>query len=258
MKYFLHDSNARNDDKVTLLFIEFGYEGTGLFYSILEILAQQEKPVSEIVLKSQLKIGKKLEKHLKFMYKIGILSIKNGEVFNENILNFSEKYQIKKEKTRKKVSEWREKQKDTNDVTDYKKVRNQRKVKESKVKESKDNNTEIFNLLKQIFTERFYKLFEVEYYFEAKDGAKIKAIEKKIKNAYKSNDILDPTKDEMKVGFEHVLKLAERDKWLKENYSLSNIDSKFNEIISKKNGKASSTYDNLQAAFELNRLSQED
>ena len=139
MKYFIHDTNARNDEKVTLLFIEFGYEGVGLFYSILEILAAQEKPVAENVLKSQLKIKKKLEKQLNFMYKIEILSIRNGDVFNENLLSFSKKYQIKKEKTREKVSEWRDKQKDTKTVTSYKHIRNAPKVKLSKVKESKVN-----------------------------------------------------------------------------------------------------------------------
>ena len=45
MKYFLHDSNAFNDEKITELYINFGYEGLGLFYTILEKLASQEKPV---------------------------------------------------------------------------------------------------------------------------------------------------------------------------------------------------------------------
>ena len=162
MKYFLHDTNARNDEKVTLLFINFGYEGLGLFYSILEILGSQEKPVNELVLKSQLKIGKRLEKHLNFMYKIEILSLKNGDVFNENLLNFSEKYQIKKEKTRKKVSEWREKQTDTNTVTSYVPESNQPKVKESKVKESKVNkDAKIdFDFLK-LFNETANREFKV-------------------------------------------------------------------------------------------------
>jgi hypothetical protein len=47
---------------------------------------------------------------------LGILSAKNGETFNENLLNYSEKYKIKKEKTREKVSQWREKQQDTKSV----------------------------------------------------------------------------------------------------------------------------------------------
>ena len=136
MKYFLHDTNAFADEKVTLLYMEFGYEGVGLFFTILERLARQEKPVAEEVLKTQLYIGKRLQKQLNFMYKIDILSLRNGDVFSETLLNFSEKYQIKKEKTRKKVAEWRAKQ-DT--VTSYTSVteglRNHLKVKKSKVKE---------------------------------------------------------------------------------------------------------------------------
>ena len=119
--------------------MEFGYEGLGLFYTFLEKIAQQEKPVNEEVIKKQLNIKKRLQKTWDFMKEIDIISIKNGDVFNENLLNFAEKYQIKKEKTRKKVSEWREKQKDTETVTDYVPVSNPPKVKLSKVKESKVN-----------------------------------------------------------------------------------------------------------------------
>jgi len=139
MKYYLHDTNARNDEKVTLLFIKYSYEGIGLFYAILEVLAAQEKPVKELVLMAQLNIGKKLIKHLYYMYEIELLSKQNDEVFNENILNFSEKYQIKKQKTREKVAEWRKNQQDNKDVTSYKDIRNDVKVKESKVKEDKES-----------------------------------------------------------------------------------------------------------------------
>ena len=58
MKYFLHDSNSFNDEKVTELFMAFGYEGLGLFYTALEKFAQQEKPIKTAVLKKQLNIGK--------------------------------------------------------------------------------------------------------------------------------------------------------------------------------------------------------
>ena len=138
MKYFLHDSNAFNDEKITELYINFGYEGLGLFYTILEKLAGQEKPVKTLVLKKQLNVGKKLEKCWKFMETIDIISSNNGETFNKQLLNFSEKYKIKKEKNAKRISEWRENQSDTKDVTHYESVRNSPKVKESKVKESKD------------------------------------------------------------------------------------------------------------------------
>lgn len=137
MKYFLHDTSAFDDEKITELYLKFGYEGLGLFYTCLEKIGKQEKPIKTVVLKAQLKVGKRLEKCWSFMEEIGIISSSNGETFNEQLLNFSEKYQIKKEKTRKRVSEWRDNKQDTNNVTSYNRVSNARKVKESKVKESK-------------------------------------------------------------------------------------------------------------------------
>jgi hypothetical protein len=136
MKYFLHDSNAFNDEKVTELFMKFGYEGLGLFYTLLEKIAQQEKPIKTSVLKSQLKVGKKLDKCWNFMESIDIISSNNGTTFNKQLLNFSEKYKIKKENNAKRFSEWRDKQDITKTVTHYESVRNACKVNESKVNES--------------------------------------------------------------------------------------------------------------------------
>lgn len=139
MKYFLHDTNAFSDEKITELFMNFGYEGLGLFYTVLERLALQEKPIKTDVLKVQLKVGKRLNKCWNFMESLGILSSNNGETFNKQLLNFSEKYQIKKEKNRKKISQWREKQELTESVTGYVPSCNPSKVKLSKVKLSKVN-----------------------------------------------------------------------------------------------------------------------
>jgi len=139
MKYFLHDSNSFNDEKITELYLEFGYEGLGLFYTILEKLALQEKPIKTIVLKHQLNVGKKLEKCWKFMEEIDLISSNNGETFNKQLLNFSQKYQVKKEKNAKRISEWRENQLVSEKVTHYESVSNADKVNKSKVKESKVN-----------------------------------------------------------------------------------------------------------------------
>lgn len=136
--------------------MKFGYEGLGLFYTTLEKLAKQEKPINTDVLKVQLKVGKRLQRCWSFMEEIGILSSSNGETFNEQLLNFSEKYQIKKEKTRKKVSEWREKQSVANSVTSYVPVSNPRKVKESKVKESK----ETINCIVEFLNDKTGKLYK--------------------------------------------------------------------------------------------------
>jgi hypothetical protein len=139
MKYYLHDSTSFNDEKITELYLEFGYEGLGLFYTILEKLALQEKPIKTNVLKHQLNVGKKLEKVWKFMEEIDLISSNNGETFNKQLLNFSEKYQVKKEKNAKRIAEWRENQSVSEKVTHYESVSNAPKVNKSKVKESKVN-----------------------------------------------------------------------------------------------------------------------
>lgn len=142
MKYYLHDANAFSDEKITMLFMRFGYEGLGLFYTALEKLALQEKPINTEVLKSQLKIGKKLEKTFNYCETLGLLSSNNGETFSAELLNFAGKYSIKNEKNREKVSQWREKQKDIKNVTGYVPNCNPDKVKKSKVnKESKEKSS---------------------------------------------------------------------------------------------------------------------
>jgi hypothetical protein len=148
MKYYLHDSNSFNDEKVTELYIKFGYEGLGLFYTMLEKFAAQEKPIKTQVLKKQLDIGKRLEKCWSFMEEIGLIQSLNGETFNERILNFAGKYKIKNKINAERVSQWRENQAVTKNVThnvqecNADKV-NRSKVKESKVNKSKDINTEV-------------------------------------------------------------------------------------------------------------------
>lgn len=137
MKYYLHDSNSFNDEKITELYLEYGYEGLGLFYTILEKLALQEKPIKTKVLKHQLNVGKKLDKCWTFIEEIDLISSNNGETFNKQLLNFSKKYQISKEKNAKRISEWRDNQAVTENVTRLESVRNTDKVKLSKVKESK-------------------------------------------------------------------------------------------------------------------------
>lgn len=170
MKYFLHDTNSFSDEKITELFINFGYEGLGLFYTALEKIAFQEKPVKTNVLKSQLKVGKKLEKCWKFMETLGILSSNNGETFNKQLLNFSEKYNIKKEKNKEKILQWRENQRIKENVTSYKPVRNSPKVKESKVNKSKVNSKEfappILNEVIDYFKENNYTEIVAKKAFE--------------------------------------------------------------------------------------------
>lgn len=40
--YFSHDNNARNDPKCSALICDYGFEGYGVYWAIIEILAEQE------------------------------------------------------------------------------------------------------------------------------------------------------------------------------------------------------------------------
>ena len=85
MKYFLHDTSAFSDEKITELHIEYGFEGVGLFYTILERIALQEKPISEKVLMAQLGIKKRLAFQA-ILSKTFSLSCGNSE--NESLLPY--------------------------------------------------------------------------------------------------------------------------------------------------------------------------
>lgn len=172
--------------------MEFGYEGLGLFYTILEKLAKQEKPIKTSVLKMQLNVGKKLEKCWNFMESIDIISSNNGETFNKQLLNFSEKYKIKKEKNLERIKQWRDNQEVTENVTHYESVCNAGKEKKrkeniSKVKESKVN---VINA-PTTFGESIYndiEIFKQKFIGSQYEGANFKYYHEVIKNWSDSNN----------------------------------------------------------------------
>lgn len=94
----------------------------------------------------------------------------------------------------------------------------------------------LHSVCKNIFIEKFKSLFNDEYYWEAKDGANLNSIIKKIKfNRDKKGMSTDD--DSVSVAFGLFLDSI-TDKWILENFSIPNINSKFNEIISQaKSGK---------------------
>jgi hypothetical protein len=164
MKYFLHDSSSFEDEKISELFIAFGYEGLGLFYTVLEKLAKQEKPIKTSVLKHQLKVGKRLEKCWQFMEEIEMICSNNGETFNKQLLNFSEKYKIKSEKNAKRILEWRENQSLTENVTRSESVRNTPKVKVSKVnKEDEEEENKLHANFITFYSAGMHLTFDGEF-----------------------------------------------------------------------------------------------
>lgn len=120
MKYFTHSTTSCQESELAQVNLKFGYEGIGLYYAIIERLAFAEKPINTEVLKSQLRVGKKLEKIWKFLESLEIIYSKNGETFSKLCENFVENYSKNKENTKKRVSQYRNNQSVSKNVTGYK------------------------------------------------------------------------------------------------------------------------------------------
>lgn len=155
MKYFLHDTNAFADEKVTKVFMKYGYEGVGLFFCVLEKLAFQEKPIETKVLKKQMFINpmdRRLNNIWKFLIEVGLLEEQNGETFNHRVMNVSDKYVVNKDKHKKRMAEWRANKGDdenvtchnviTTPVTEHVTEHARDTSKEKKTKESKENDSD--------------------------------------------------------------------------------------------------------------------
>ncbi len=139
---------------------------------------------------------------------------------------------------------------------------NKYKLKNIRTKEDKNNivgvkktPATLHTVCKNLFIEKFRQLFGEEYYWEAKDGANLNPIIKKIRFNREKKEM--PIDDEsINVAFSLFLDSI-TDKWLLENFSIPNINSKFNEIISQaKNGRTKQqntrpSPSELEAAVEI-------
>lgn len=87
-----------------------------------------------------------------------------------------------------------------------------------------------FIKMKEVYFNFYESLFNFKPTFQAIDGKMIKEIEAKIINICNQKSLVITEK--LVVGsFTKVLDYASKDKWLKENFLLKNINSQFNKII---------------------------
>jgi hypothetical protein len=87
-----------------------------------------------------------------------------------------------------------------------------------------------FIKMKEVYFNFYESLFNFKPTFQAIDGKMIKEIEAKIINICNQKE-LNITEKLVVGSFTKVLDYASKDKWLKENFLLKNINSQFNKII---------------------------
>lgn len=140
-EYFSHDFNARNDTKLTKVFMKHGVSGIGIYWCIIEMLYEESGylDISEY-------------ERIAFELRVNIETIKSiienfnlfendGEKFWSNSAISRIKQRMEKsQKARESVMKRWEKYERNTDVKGTKNDSNTSKVKKSKVKENKENN----------------------------------------------------------------------------------------------------------------------
>lgn len=101
--YFSHDANARQDDKILELRAEFGWEGYGLYWAIIEMLRDSSNYTypsnAKAGLGLSLNIAKdKLEKFLNFCFEVKLLVNDNGVFYSESLMRRMEEIDEKRRK----------------------------------------------------------------------------------------------------------------------------------------------------------------
>ena len=189
--YFPHDSNARNDEDILSLRLEFGYEGYGIYWAIIETLrdAKDYKLCSSnaiAMLSLSLNIDKSLLENIyKKCVEVGLLIEKNGHFYSESL---KRRMLVLDEKRQKRVEAGRKggnakamlKQSQSNALAVNKSKVNKSKV--NKSKEVKDSDTHIQDLMFRTFG-RTAKLPEVELITEWLDKWGEKQVYKMLKDA---------------------------------------------------------------------------
>jgi len=122
-------------------------------------------------------------------------------------------------------------------------------------KEQKPELTKFESLLADDFINQYYSMKEIEYYWTDKDSNSLKEVISKIEFTIKSKDFILNDKN-IRASFQKIISSI-NDNWIKENLSLTIINSKYNEIISKiKNGKGSlreRTIEKMEKSFAENQ-----
>ena len=128
----------------------------------------------------------------------------------------------------------------------------QEKQKKPKKKEKKNKEPNpLITKGREVFESRYSDLFNDSYYWQAKDAVAMESLTKKI--------IFSRTQKNMSVENEDVIKALESlllsisDEWILKNFSVTNVNSKYNEIVAqaraiRKNNYGNNNTSNQQAA----------
>jgi hypothetical protein len=193
--YFSHDSNAKDDPKILQLRMEMGWEGYGLFWALIEMLRNESDHKMRTHYKSiAFALHTQEDSIKKLINDFDLFAIEGEYFWSESLLKRMEMKESKSEKARQSAKKRWNQDNDANAMRTHSDSNaNAMQLKESKVKESKENI-----LTEESHNEIFRKLWASSIWLEGI------AIKNKVKKEEVQNHLNDfrlecILKDELKV-----------------------------------------------------------
>ena len=110
----------------------------------------------------------------------------------------------------------------------------QHEIEASKSKKKKEPNP-LITKGRKVFEKRYNELFESDYYWKAKDAVAMDSLTKQlIYSRQKKN--LEVSEDDVILALEKFLSMID-DEWILKNFSVTNINSKYNELVAQARAK---------------------
>lgn len=263
--YFPHDSDARSDDKIIALRIKHKWEGYGLYWALIEKLRESKDYTLKAdynVLAFDLRSDAALIKSV--INDFGLFAFTdNGECFYSESLNIrmkpldEKRAKLSNAGKRGNEKRWKGDQHasppDNNSIAtrslpDRHPIANQSQeeiiLEENKQEDNispspplkgggrkkKNETKEINSKARFLFEEYFKKTFSNSYYWTAKDAGAMSQLLQKLTFSRTQKNM--PVDDDSVLYALQILLSSIKEGWIFENFSVTNINSKYNEIIS--------------------------
>lgn len=252
--YFPHDGNARNDEKILAVRMRLGMEGYGIYFALIEKLLESS---DYILLKDynamafELRVDAAKIKSIVEEFGLFVFTEDGKYFYSESFnkrMNPLEEIRDKRREAGKKGAEkrWEKDKKMANAINENGKCHDFAMQKNSRVKKSKEENINIpptppkgegiNKKARSLFEDYFNDTFSSSYYWTAKDAGNMKQLLQKITFSREQKKM--PIDDDSMMYALKSLLSSINEGWIFENFSVANINSKYNEIVSQaKNGK---------------------
>ena len=183
--YFSHDYNARHDPKIISVQMEYGMQGIGVFWCLVEMLYEQGGFIRTEYERIAFELRTDANVLEWIINESGLFVVKEDTFYSETVLQRLEKRNNKSAKARESVTKrWNDYRENTNAIRSNNEGNTikERKVKEIKVKEIKEKRKKVFippalsevetyfheNGFDKTVAERFFKYYDVAGWKDAK------------------------------------------------------------------------------------------